>query len=40
MLGAYLASLEVIWVVLGGLGGQWLLVPDHRAHLTSVKEIG
>ena len=39
MLGAYLASLEVIWVVLGGLGGQWLFLPDRRAHLASVKEI-
>ena len=39
MLWAYLATLAITLMVLGGLGGQWLVTPDRRAHMAFVKEI-
>ena len=31
-----LASVQAVWVVLGGLGGRWVVMLDCRAYLSSV----
>ena len=35
----YFASVKVMWVVLGGLGGRWVVMRDHRAYFASVSAI-
>ena len=32
----YLASVKVIWVVLGGLGCRWVVILDCRVYLVSI----
>ena len=38
-LRAYLASVQTIWVVLGGLKGRWVVLFDRQAYLASVYVI-
>ena len=35
----YMASVYLVLVILEGLGGCWVVMPDHGVYLTSVKAI-